>query len=85
MFIGNQSSNKVERAISEVRRGRPIVIYDESNYLLFAAAEALERDLFNQYKLISSNVYVTLTSSKVKYISQNKERSSKRLLISNFD
>jgi GTP cyclohydrolase II len=85
MFIGNQSSNKVERTISEIRRGRPNVIYDESNYLLLAAAEVLERDLFNQYKLISSNVYVTLTSSKVKYISQNKERSSKRLLISNFD
>ncbi|WP_386087053.1 GTP cyclohydrolase II [Wolbachia endosymbiont (group A) of Norellia spinipes] len=85
MFIGNQSSNKVERAISEIRRGRPIVIYDKSNYLLFAAAEALERDLFNQYKLISSNVYVTLTSSKVKYISQNKEHNSKRLLVNNFD
>ncbi|QOD38190.1 GTP cyclohydrolase II [Candidatus Wolbachia massiliensis] len=85
MFIGNQSKNKVERAISEIKRGLPIVIYDESNYLLFAAAETLERDSFDQYKLISDNIYVTLTSSKVTYISRNEEHSSKRLLINNFD
>ncbi|MGL9757446.1 MAG: GTP cyclohydrolase II [Wolbachia sp.] len=86
MFIENQSRNKVERAISEVRRGLPILIYDdENNYLLLAAAETLEKKLFSQYKLISGNVYVTLTASKVKYICQSKEHSSKRLLISNFD
>ncbi|MCA7010659.1 GTP cyclohydrolase II [Wolbachia endosymbiont of Tribolium confusum] len=86
MFIGNQSGNKVERAISEIRRGLPILIYDdENNYLLLAAAETLEKNLFSRYKLISGNVYVTLTASKVKYICQSKEHSSKRLLISNFD
>ncbi|MDR2831496.1 MAG: GTP cyclohydrolase II [Rickettsiales bacterium] len=85
MFIENQGKNKVERAISEIKRGLPIVIYDENNYLLFAAAETLERDLFDQYKLISGNIYVTLTSSKVKFISQNEEHDSKRLLINNFD
>lgn len=85
MLIGNQSKNKVERAISEIRRGLPIVIYDESNYLLFAAAETLERDLFDQYKLISDNLCVTLTSSKVQYTFQNGENGSKRLLINNFD
>ncbi len=85
MLIGNQSKNKVERAISEIRRGLPIVIYDENNYLLFAAAETLERDSFDQYKLISDNLCVTLTSSKVQYTFQNEENGSKRLPINNFD
>ncbi|WP_395462674.1 GTP cyclohydrolase II [Wolbachia endosymbiont of Cantharis cryptica] len=85
MFIGNRDKNKVERAISEIRRGLPVVIYDKSNYLLFAAAETLERNLFDQYKLISGSVYVTLTASKVTYTSQNEEHSGKRLLINNFD
>ncbi|QKX02897.1 GTP cyclohydrolase II RibA [Wolbachia endosymbiont of Litomosoides sigmodontis] len=85
MFIGNRSRNKVERAISEVRRGMPIIIYDKSNYLLVTAAEILERDLFNQYKLISDKIYVTLPSSKVTCISQNVEHGNKRLLINNFN
>lgn len=55
MFIGNQDKNKVERAISEIRRSLPILIYNESGYLLFAAAETVKRNLFNQYKLISNN------------------------------
>lgn len=85
MLIGNQSKNKVERAIGEIRRGLPIVIYDESNYLLFAAAETLDRDSFDQYKLISDNLCVTLTSSKMQYTFQNEENGSKRLPINNFD
>jgi GTP cyclohydrolase II len=85
MLIGNQSKNKVERAISEIRRGLPIVIHDESNYLLFAAAETLERDSFDQYKLISDNLCVTLTLSKVQYTFQNEENGSKRLPVNNFD
>ncbi|MDM8335616.1 GTP cyclohydrolase II [Wolbachia pipientis] len=85
MFIGNQGENKVERAIGEIRRGLPIVIYDENDYLLFAAAETLDRNLFNQYKLISDNLYITLTSSKVQYTSQNRENDSKRLQINAFD
>ncbi|AAW70867.1 GTP cyclohydrolase II [Wolbachia endosymbiont of Brugia malayi] len=85
MFIGNRNRNKVERAISEIRRGLPIIIYDKSNYLLVAAAETLEKDLFNQYGLISGKIYVILPSSKVTCISQNVEHSSKRLLINNFD
>lgn len=85
MFIANQSKNKVERAISEVRRGLPIVIYDENSYLLFAAVETLERGLFNQYKLVSGNIYVNLTASKIKCISQNEEDGNKRFLINNFD
>ncbi|MDR2978069.1 MAG: GTP cyclohydrolase II [Rickettsiales bacterium] len=85
MLIGNQGKNKVERAISEIRRGLPIVIYGESNYLLFAAAETLERDSFDQYKLISDNLCVTLTSSKVQYTFQNEENGSKRLPVNNFN
>ncbi len=85
MLIGNQGKNKIERAISEIRRGLPIVIYDESDYLLFAAAETLERDSFDQYKLISDNLCVTLTPSKVQYTFQNEENGSKRLPINNFD
>jgi GTP cyclohydrolase II len=85
MLSGNRDRNKVERAISEIRRGMPIVIYRGDNHLLFTAAESLEQDLFDQYKLISNNVYVTFTASKVKYTFQNEERSGKRLLINNFD
>ncbi|NSM56224.1 GTP cyclohydrolase II [Wolbachia endosymbiont of Atemnus politus] len=85
MFIENQGKNKVERAISEIRRGLPIVIYNESDYLLFAAAETLERGLFDQCKLISDNLYITLTSSKVQYTFQNEENGSKRLPVNNFD
>lgn len=85
MFTGNQDKNKVERAISEIRRALPIVIYDESDYLLCAAAETFDRDSFDQYKLISGNVYVTLTSSKVTCIFQNEEHVGKRLLVDNFD
>ncbi|APR97952.1 GTP cyclohydrolase II [Wolbachia endosymbiont of Folsomia candida] len=85
MFIKNQDRNKVERAISETRRGLPIILHDdEDNYLLVASAETLEQNLFDQYKFISDSVYITLTSSKVKYISQNEEHSGKRLLINNF-
>ncbi|MGL9725268.1 MAG: GTP cyclohydrolase II [Wolbachia sp.] len=83
MFIGNQSKNKVERAISEIRRGLPIIIYDENNYLLFAAAETLERSSFDQYKLISDRLCITLTPSKVQYTFQ--ENDSKRLPINSFD
>ncbi|NUY39452.1 GTP cyclohydrolase II RibA [Wolbachia endosymbiont of Litomosoides brasiliensis] len=85
MSIGNRDKNKVERAISEIRRGMPVILYDKSNYLLVAAAETLERDLFNQYKLISGKVYVTLPSSKVTCMSQNAEHDNKRLLINNFN
>lgn len=84
MFIKSQYKNKVKRAISEIRRGMPIIIHDEDNYLLVAAAEILEQNSFDQYKLILGNIYVTLTSSKVKYISQNEEHGGKRLSISSF-
>ncbi|MGL9681499.1 MAG: GTP cyclohydrolase II [Wolbachia sp.] len=85
MLIKNQCKNKIERAISEIRRGLPIIIYDESDYLLFAAAETLEMDSFDQYKLISDNLCVTLTQSKVQYTFQSEENGSKRLPIDNFD
>ncbi|WP_168456282.1 GTP cyclohydrolase II [Wolbachia endosymbiont of Ctenocephalides felis wCfeJ] len=85
MFIGNQIRNKVERAINEIRRGLPIMIYDGSDYLLFAAADALEKDLFGQYKFISDSLYVTLTSSKVQYTLKDGESGSKRLPVNSFD
>ncbi|MCV3769358.1 MAG: GTP cyclohydrolase II [Wolbachia pipientis] len=85
MLIGNQDKNKVERAISEIRRSLPILIYNESDYLLFAAAETLERNVFNQYKLISNNLYITLTSSKVQYTLKDKKSGDKRLPINDFD
>lgn len=83
MLIVNQGKNKVERAISEIRRGLPIIIYNENNYLLFAAAETLDRDSFDRYKLISDNLYITLAPSKVQYTFQ--ENGSKRLPINSFD
>ncbi|MGL9717808.1 MAG: GTP cyclohydrolase II [Wolbachia sp.] len=85
MFIENRNKNKVERAISEIRRGMPIIIYGESDYLLFAAAETLERNSFDQYKLISDNLYITLTSSKVQYTFKNEKSGSKRLSVNDFD
>ncbi|WP_168464846.1 GTP cyclohydrolase II [Wolbachia endosymbiont of Ctenocephalides felis wCfeT] len=85
MLIKNQNGNKVERAIGEIRRGLPVVAYNKSNYLLFAAVEILERELFDQFQLISNNLYITLTASKMQHITQGKERSSKRLLIDDFD
>lgn len=85
MFIHNRDKSKVERAISEIRRGVPIIIHDESKYLLVAATEILERDLFHQYKLISDSIYVTLTASKIKYLSRGKAHSNKRLLVNDFD
>ncbi|MDG7056150.1 MAG: GTP cyclohydrolase II [Wolbachia endosymbiont of Meromenopon meropis] len=85
MLINNQNRNKVERAISEVRRGLPIMIYDESNYILCAAAETLDKNSFDLYKLISDNIYITLTSVKAKYTFQDKKNCGKRLLIKNFD
>ena len=85
MLIHNRNKNKVERVISEIRRGVPVMVHNESSYLLFASAEILKRDLFHQYKLISDNIYVTLTASKTKHLSGGKERSNKRLLVNNFD
>ncbi|QKX01797.1 GTP cyclohydrolase II RibA [Wolbachia endosymbiont of Cruorifilaria tuberocauda] len=81
----DQSRNKVERAITEIRRSLPILMYDKSDYLLFAAAETLDRDLFDKYKLISDKLYITLTSSKVQYILKNGDGCSKRLPINDFD
>ncbi len=85
MFIENQGKNKVERAISEIKRGLPILIYNKNDYLLFTAAETLERDLFNQHKLISENLYITLTSSKMRHTLKNEESGNKRLQVSNFN
>ncbi|WFW29606.1 MAG: GTP cyclohydrolase II [Wolbachia endosymbiont of Menacanthus eurysternus] len=86
MLIGNQNRNRIDRAVSEVRRGSPVMIYDDKgNYLLFTAAEILERSLFDQYKFISGNLFVTLTSSKVQYSFQNEKNNNKRLQINSFD
>ncbi|QKX02382.1 GTP cyclohydrolase II [Wolbachia endosymbiont of Dirofilaria (Dirofilaria) immitis] len=85
MLIENQGRNKVKRAVSEIRCSLPILIYDESDYLLFAAAETLERDLFDQYKVISNNLYITLTSDKMQYILKNGKSDNKRLPVNNFD
>ncbi|WCR53603.1 MAG: GTP cyclohydrolase-2 [Wolbachia endosymbiont of Ctenocephalides orientis wCori] len=143
----DKKKNKVERAISEIRRGQPIMLYDEQNYLLFSAVETLDKFLFDKYKRISGNalpstsifddgddvlekdevvlekgnvmieelraldkhkkmallskvdriselldklikkhgMYVTLTANKVRYMLNNEEEGSKRLLINNFD
>ncbi|MDN5247543.1 MAG: GTP cyclohydrolase II [Wolbachia endosymbiont of Tyrophagus putrescentiae] len=80
-----QKKNKVERAISEIRRGIPVMVYSKDGYLLFSSAEILERELFYQFKNISNNTYITLTANKIKYISKGKEDKNKRLLINNFD
>lgn len=85
MFIHNKNKNKVERAIGEIRRGLPILLHDESSYLLFVSAELLEEDLFNKLKIISNKTYITLTGSQVNYFSQEKENGNKRLLINYFD
>ena len=84
-FIVDKKKNKIERAIGELRRGQPIILYDEKNCLLFSAAEASDEFLFGQYKLISDSICVTLTASKIKYTLHSKEEGSRRLLINNFD
>lgn len=71
--------------MSELRRGQPIVLHNETYYLLFAAAELLEKELFDHCKLISGNAYVTLTASKVEYMSKNEEHTGKRLPVHNFE
>ncbi|MBV0899620.1 MAG: GTP cyclohydrolase II [Wolbachia endosymbiont of Fragariocoptes setiger] len=85
MFTHNRDKNRVERIICDIRRGVPVMVYNENSYLLFSAAEISDQNLFNQYQLVAGKIYITLTARRAEYISQCKEHNNKRLLINNFD
>ncbi|XGA08791.1 MAG: GTP cyclohydrolase II RibA [Wolbachia endosymbiont of Xenopsylla cheopis] len=88
MTFYNKEKNSVERALSEIRRGMPIIVFDHNSYILFAAVEILEEDLFEKYKIITSNIYVVITANKLQHMTKDYDIGKEkffRLQIDNFE
>lgn len=88
MVFCNKEKNSVERALGEIRRGLPIIISDCNSYLLLAAVEILEKELFEKYKAITSDVYAAITANKLQHMEKKYDVSKEkffRLQIDNFD
>ena len=60
----------VYRAVSDLRLGIPVII--DQKYLIIAA-ETIKKDLFNQFRLETNNLFLIMSSLKAFFGSQNVE------------
>ncbi len=87
-IFSSKEKNSVERALSEIRRGMPVIIFDHNSYTLLAAVEILEEDLFKKCKAIADDIYIVITANKLQQIVKNHNIAKEkifRLLVDNFN
>ncbi len=67
-LLGDPQRLSVERAIGELRAGRPVWLKHEDGGLLVVAFESLDAALFSALKLTGSNPRLLLTSARLRHM-----------------
>ena len=73
MSLNKNTGILIDRAINELRTGRPIVLEEKGNYWIFYNIEHATKDIINQFKIIQDKeTYLLITKQKAKQLSPNK-------------
>ena len=73
MSLNKNTGILIDRAINELRTGRPIVLGEKGNYWIFYNIEHATKTIINQFKTIQDKeTYLLITKQKAKQLSPNK-------------
>ena len=73
MSLNKNTGILIDRAINELRTGRPIVLGEKGNYWIFYNIEHATKSIINQFKTIQDKeTYLLITKQKAKQLSPNK-------------
>ena len=73
MSLNKNTGILIDRAINELRTGRPIVLSEKGNYWIFYNIEHATKNIINQFKTIQDKeTYLLITKQKAKQLSPNK-------------
>ena len=73
MSLKSNFGTFIDRAINELRTGRPIVINENKNYWMFFNIEHSDNKILNQFnKYLQKEKYLLITKQKAKSIFENK-------------
>ena len=77
MSLNKNTGILIDRAINELRTGRPIVLGENGNYWIFYNIEHATKNIINQFKTIQDKkTYLLITKQKAKQLSPNKLNSN---------
>ena len=77
MSLNKNTGILIDRAINELRTGRPIVLGEKGNYWIFYNIEHATKNIINQFKKIQDKeTYLLITKQKAKQLSKNKLNSN---------
>ena len=73
MSLKSNFGTFIDRAINELRTGRPIVIKENKNYWMFFNIEHSDNKILNQFnQYLQKDKYLLITKQKAKSIFENK-------------
>ena len=73
MSLQSNFGTFIDRAINELRTGRPIVIKENKNYWMFFNIEHSDNKILNQFnQYLQKDKYLLITKQKAKSIFENK-------------
>ena len=77
MSLNKNTGILIDRAINELRTGRPIVLEDKGKFWLFYNIEHAKKNILNQFKKIQQKeTYLLITKQKAKQLISNKIKSN---------
>ena len=77
MSLNKNTGILIDRAINELRTGRPIVLEDKGKFWLFYNIEHAKKNILNQFKKIQQKEnYLLITKQKAKQLISNKIKSN---------
>ena len=77
MSLNKNTGIFIDRAINELRTGRPIVLGENGNYWIFYNIEHATKNIINKFKIVQDKeTYLLITKQKAKQLSPNKLNSN---------
>ncbi len=77
MSLNKNTGILIDRAINELRTGRPIVLEDKGKFWLFYNIEHAKKNILNQFKKIQQKeTYLLITKQKAKQLISTKIKSN---------
>ncbi len=79
MSLNKNTGILIDRAINELRTGRPIVINERKNFWIFYNIEHAKKNVINKFnKIQEKESFLIITKQKAKQLISNKIKNNKQ-------